>query len=60
MPEIIPVPRPQVRPAGKLAASKAGLVTSVVMVYEKEEPTVADAVFALVIDLLTGVVMEVL
>jgi hypothetical protein len=60
VPEITPVPRAQVKPGGKLAASKAGFVTSVVTVNEKDEPTVADAVVALVIDLLTGVVKEVL
>ena len=60
MPEITPVPRAQVKPGGRFAASKAGLLTSVVTVNVKEEPTVADAVVALVIDLLTGVVKEVL
>ena len=58
MPEITPVPKLQLNPAGKFAASKAGLVTLVVIVKVKEDPTVAFAVVALVIALLTGVVTE--
>jgi len=53
VPEITPVPRAHVKPGGKLAASKAGFVTSVVTVKVKDEPTVPDAVAALVIDLFT-------